>query len=256
MLKVHQFACLKDNYGFLAHDEKSGATATIDTPEAARILQEANRLGWRITHILNTHHHADHAGGNLEIKSATGALVIGPARERDKIPGLDIAIGEGDIVHLGESTARVLDVRGHTAGHIAYSFEKDGLAFVGDTLFAMGCGRLFEGTPQDMWGSLSKLMALPAETVLYCAHEYTAANARFALTVDSGNTALRARVQAVEAARAKGEATVPTRVDWELATNPFLRAGDAELARAVGLSGAAPVEVFAKTRRLKDEFRG
>jgi hydroxyacylglutathione hydrolase len=255
MLQIHQFPCLKDNYGFLIRDESSGQTATIDTPEPARILEEAGKRGWKLTHILNTHHHADHAGGNLEIKAKTGCTIIGPAAERARIPGLDIAVGEGDIAELGASQARVIDVPGHTAGHIAYWFEKDGAAFVGDTIFAMGCGRLFEGTPSQMWASLSKLMALPRTTTLYCAHEYTAANARFALSVEPGNAALRARAAAVDAARVRGEPTVPTRLDLELETNPFLRAASRELQEKVGLPGAGPVEVFAKTRALKDEFR-
>lgn len=242
MLKVHQFPCLKDNYGFLVHDESTGATAAIDTPEAARILQEADKRGWRLTHILNTHHHPDHAGGNLEIKAATGCTVIGPARERNKIPGIDIAVGDGDTVELGSAKARVLDVGGHTIGHIAYWFEAANLAFVGDTIFAMGCGRLFEGTPEQMWKSFAKITALPRETVLYCAHEYTAANARFALTLEPGNAALIARAKAVDAARARGEATVPTRLDLELDTNPFLRAKSSA--------------DFAERRHLKDEFRG
>jgi hydroxyacylglutathione hydrolase len=255
MLQIHQFPCFTDNYGFLIRDESSGLTATIDTPEPARILQEADKRGWRITHILNTHHHADHAGGNLELKAKTGAICIGPAAEASRIPGIDIAVGEGERVRLGMSEAQVFDVPGHTAGHIAYWFEEDSVAFVGDTLFAMGCGRLFEGTPAQMWSSLSKLMALPRATRLYCAHEYTAANARFALSVEPGNAALRERAAFVDAARARGEPTVPTRVDLELATNPFLRAASPELQRAVGLEGAGAVEVFAETRRLKDEFR-
>lgn len=241
MLAIHQFPCLQDNYGFLARDESTGATATIDTPDPVRILQEADKKGWRITHILNTHHHPDHAGGNLEIKKATGCTVVGPAGERDKIPGLDIAVGDGDVVELGERRARVFEVGGHTKGHIAYWFGEDQAAFVGDTIFAMGCGRLFEGTPEQMWKSLSKLMALPLETKLYCAHEYTAANARFALTVEPANRALIARAQAVEEARARGEPTVPTRLDLELETNPFLRAGS--------------VQEFARRRKAKDEFR-
>lgn len=255
-LEIHQFPCLSDNYGYLIHDPATGATAAIDTPDAKKILAEAKAKGWTITHILNTHHHMDHAGGNLAIKEATGCTIIGPRAEAARIPGLDIAVGEGDRVELGASTAQVFDVPGHTAGHIAYWFEADHCAFVGDTLFALGCGRLFEGTAKQMWSSLSKLMALPGDTKVYCAHEYTQANARFALTVDPDNAALKKRATAIDNARARGEPTVPTTIALELETNPFLRAKDPDLQKTVSLVGAEPVEVFARTRQLKDEFRG
>ncbi|NIJ41417.1 hydroxyacylglutathione hydrolase [Parvibaculum indicum] len=253
-LHIHQFPCLSDNYGYLVHEPKSGATAAIDTPDAKAIEKALAEKGWTLTHILNTHHHYDHAGGNEELKAKTGCIVIGPKGEAAKIPGLDRAVGDGDMVELGEARARVFDVPGHTAGHIAYYFAEDGVAFVGDTLFALGCGRLFEGTPEQMWTSLSKLMALPDDTTVYCAHEYTQANARFALTIDPENEALAARAKEIDAKRAKGEWTVPTTIGLEKATNPFLRAGDAKLRHAIGLDGASDVDVFAETRRRKDNF--
>lgn len=253
-LEIHQFPCLKDNYGYLLHDPVSAETAAIDTPDAARILAEADRKQWRITHIFNTHHHMDHAGGNLAIKERTGCRIIGPRAEQSRIPGIDTGVGEGDEVKLGAISGRVFDVPGHTAGHIAYWFAADKTAFVGDTLFALGCGRLFEGTAAQMWSSLSKLMALPPDTRLYCAHEYTQSNARFALTVEPHNAALLERAQLIDSMRAKGEWTVPTTVGLELATNPFLRASSRDLQKTIGVSGD-PVAVFARTRQLKDEFR-
>jgi hydroxyacylglutathione hydrolase len=253
-LEIHQFPCLKDNYGYLIHDAGSGQTAAVDTPDAARILDEAKKKGWRITHILNTHHHFDHAGGNLAIKEKTGCTIVGPRAEAAKIPGLDVAVGEGDRVEIGASGAGVFDVPGHTAGHIAYWFEGDKVAFVGDTLFALGCGRLFEGTATQMWASLSKLAGLPGETKVYCAHEYTQSNARFALTVEPHNKALAERAKRIDEARAKGEWTVPSTIALELATNPFLRAQSPDLQSTIGVSGD-PAKVFARTRQLKDEFK-
>jgi hydroxyacylglutathione hydrolase len=253
-LEIHQFPCLSDNYGFLVHDADGDVTACIDTPEVEPILRALDEKGWRLTHILNTHWHPDHAGGNQAIRARTGCAIVGPAGEQARIPGIDRAVREGDVVDLGGHEARVLDVGGHTAGHIAYWFAADGVAFVGDTLFALGCGRLFEGTPQQMWSSLRKLMALPPETVVYCAHEYTQANARFALTVDPDNAALRERAARVDADRAAGRFTVPTTIGEELRTNPFLRAADPGLQRSIGMEGAQPVDVFAETRRRKDVF--
>lgn len=253
-IEIHQFAALKDNYGYLVHEPSSGATAAIDTPEVAPILKALDEKGWTLTHILNTHHHFDHAGGNAELKAKTGCTIVGPKGEKDLIPGIDRAVGEGDIVELGAARARVIDVPGHTRGHVAYHFADDRVVFVGDTLFALGCGRLFEGTADDMWTSLSKLMALPDDTTVYCAHEYTQSNARFALTVEPQNAALAARAKEIDAKRAAGQWTVPTTIALEKATNPFLRAASRDLRATIGLEAAANVDVFAETRRLKDNF--
>jgi hydroxyacylglutathione hydrolase len=253
MLQIHQFPCLDDNYGFLVHDDESGATATIDTPDAEAILREAAAKGWRITDVWNTHWHPDHAGGNATIKERTGARVSGPAEVERIGHAPDRVLSEGDTVSLGAKTARVLDVGGHTLGHIAYVFDDHRTAFVGDALFALGCGRLFEGTPQQMWASLQKLAALPEDTTLFCAHEYTQSNARFALHVDPDNAALRSRAAEIERLRAEKKPTVPMTLAAEKATNPFLRA---PLLAAAGVSaGAADWEAFAAIRKQKDVFK-
>jgi len=251
-LEIHQFPCLQDNYGFLVRDRASGRTASIDSPDAEAILKELDRLGWGLDLVLNTHWHADHAGGNARLKAETGAMLVGP-QEVTRLAPLDRAVGEGDVVELGDARFEVLDTGGHTLGHITYYDRADGVAFVGDTLFALGCGRVFEGTPEQMWASLSKLAALPDDTLVYCAHEYTAANARFALSLDD-RPALKARAAEVFAARERGEPTVPTRIGLEKASNPFLRAP--ELKAAVGLAVASDAEAFAAVRRAKDGFRG
>jgi hydroxyacylglutathione hydrolase len=251
-LTVRQFPCLSDNYGFLARDEASGKVACIDTPDAAAILRELETLDWKLDLILNTHWHPDHAGGNAEIKAHTGAAIVAPG-EVERISAIDRKVGHGDVVELGETRFEVIDTGGHTLGHITYHDADDQIAFVGDTLFALGCGRLFEGKPEQMWASLSRLAALPDETRVYCAHEYTASNARFALSVDDGE-ALKARAQAVFAARERGEPTVPTTIALEKATNPFLRAP--LLAGAVGKAGAPDYEAFAAVRAAKDAFKG
>lgn len=253
-LEIHQFPCLNDNYGFLVHEPSSGATAAIDTPEVKPILDALAAKDWQLTHIFNTHHHFDHAGGNLELKEKTGCIVIGPKGEQEKIPGIDRAVGEGDVVELGAARARIIDVPGHTRGHIAYSFDEEHIAFVGDTLFALGCGRLFEGTAAQMWASLGKLMALPDDTAVYCAHEYTQSNARFALSVEPQNKALVSRAREIDEKRARGEWTVPTTIGIEKQTNPFLRAASGDLRRTVGLEAASDVDVFAETRKRKDNF--
>lgn len=253
-LQVHQFACLNDNYSWLVHEPEANVTAVVDTPEVAPILRALDQKGWKLTHILNTHWHPDHAGGNDELKAKTGCQIIGPRAEAKRIPSIERPVGDGDEIKFGNATARVFDVPGHTSGHVAYWFAQDKVAFVGDTLFALGCGRLFEGTAQQMWTSLQKLMALPPETKVYCAHEYTQSNARFALSVDPENEALVARSKEIDAMRAKGIPTVPSNIGMELATNPFLRPTSLTLQRSLGMVGADPVEVFAETRRRKDKF--
>ena len=202
MPQVHMFPCLSDNYGYLLHDAEHALTAAIDTPDAAAILEALDAKQWRLTHILNTHHHGDHAGGNLELKSRTGCEIIGPAADAGRIPGIDRGVGDGDTIDFGGTVIEVFDTPGHTRGHIVFLLRQARIAFVGDTLFSLGCGRLFEGTPEQMWGSLQKIMAWPADTKLYCAHEYTLANARFATTLEPGNAALQARLAEVEALRA------------------------------------------------------
>ena len=253
-LPIRQFPCLSDNYGFLVHDPETGETATIDTPDADRILAEADAAGWRITQIWNTHHHFDHAGGNAAVRAATGARIIAPGYDAHRIPDIDVPVSDGDTVALGRHEARVLFTPGHTLGHVCYHFADDRIAFVGDTLFALGCGRLFEGSPEQMWTSLSRLAAWPEETRIYCAHEYTQANAAFALSVDPDNRDLQAYAAAVEAERARGEPTVPTTIGAELAANPFLRPADPAIRKRLGLEAADDATVFAEIRRRKDNF--
>ena len=253
-LTIHLFPCLADNYGYLLHDPDTGVTAAVDTPDAQEIAAQLAAKGWRLTHILNTHHHADHAGGNLELKRLTGCTIVGPRADAARIPGIDVAVGEGDVVALGSHNAVVFDTPGHTRGHIVYYFAEAGAAFVGDTLFAMGCGRLFEGTPGEMWSSLQKILRWPDDTRLYCAHEYTQSNARFALTVEPENRALQERAKEVARLRAEGRPTIPSTLGVERATNPFLRPASHDLQATIGLRGAAEVAVFAKTRAMKDAF--
>lgn len=253
-LQIHQIPVLQDNYVYLLHEAESGATGVVDPAVAKPVLAEAERLGWRITHILNTHHHGDHVGGNKEIVAATGCTVIGARVDRARIPCIGIEVEEGDRVRLGEAEAEVFFIPGHTSGHIAFWFAEDRALFCGDTIFALGCGRLVEGTPRDMWPSLEKLRRLPDDARVFCAHEYTAANFAFARTVETGNTALMARGERVLAARAKGERTVPSLLGEEKATNPFLRADLPSLAAAVGMAGRDPVSVFAEVRSRKDNF--
>jgi hydroxyacylglutathione hydrolase len=242
MIEIVRIPALSDNYIWLVHEPASGETMVVDPAVAEPVLAEAKRRGWTITQIWNTHWHPDHTGGNEAIKAATGCKVTGPAAERDKIPTLDRTVAEGDTVTLGAVEARVMEVPAHTAGHIAYYLPSETSVFVGDTLFAMGCGRLFEGTAAQMFRNMGRLAALPPETQAYCAHEYTQSNGRYALVAEPGNQALIDRMAAVDAARAKGEPTVPTTIALERATNPFMR--------------AASVEELAERRLAKDNFKG
>jgi hydroxyacylglutathione hydrolase len=241
-LEVACVPVLSDNYVWLIHDAETGETVVVDPGEAAPVLAAADARGWRISAIWNTHWHPDHTGGNAVIKAATGCTITGPAAEAGKIPTLDRLVGEGDAVRLGAIAAQVMAVPAHTAGHIAYHLPDAGIAFVGDTLFAMGCGRLFEGTAAQMWANMQRLAALPPETIVYCAHEYTQSNGRYALTVESDNADLAARMREVDALRARGQPTVPTTIALERATNPFMRAESA-------------VEL-AERRSAKDSFKG
>lgn len=227
-LEIVRIPVLSDNYVWLVHEPESGETMVVDPAVALPVLAEADLRGWKITQIWNTHWHPDHTGGNAEIKAATGCTITGPAAEAARIPTLDKQVKEGDVVHLGKVEAKVIGVPAHTAGHIAYHFATEEVAFVGDTLFAMGCGRLFEGTADQMYSNMRKLEALGDETAIYCAHEYTLSNGRFALTVEPGNLDLIARINEVTAMRERGEATVPTSIALERATNPFMRAASVD----------------------------
>ena len=254
-LRVELLPALSDNYIYLLHEPDEGVTAVVDPGEAEPVTAALDRHGWRLDLILCTHHHADHVGAAAALKAGSGATLVGPAADAHRIPGLDRKVAQGDRVRLGRETAEVLAVPGHTRGHIAFWFESSEALFCGDTLFALGCGRLFEGTPQQMWTSLSRLRALPDDMKVYCAHEYTQSNARFAVTVEADNDKLLKRSAAIDAARAKGEATVPSLLGEEKATNPFLRADVPAVQRAVGLPGGDPVAVFAEVRHRKDVFR-
>jgi hydroxyacylglutathione hydrolase len=253
-LEIAVFPVLSDNYGFLIHDPHSGATAAIDPAETEATLSALASRGWHLTHILNTHHHPDHVGGNLGLKAKTGCQIVGPAYDRERIPGIDIAVDEESGADFAGHKARVFFVPGHTRGHIAYYFAEAKALFCGDTLFSIGCGRLFEGTPAQMWSSLRKLKALPDDTWIYCAHEYTEANCRFALMAEPENQALRDHSAAVAKARAKGAFTIPTVLAVEKACNPFLRADTADLRRRFGTPGADDAQIFGAIRAAKDKF--
>ena len=253
-LEIVQVPVMNDNYVYLAHDAGSGATAAVDPAVVPPVLAVLEEKGWSLSHILNTHHHGDYTGGNLELKDRTGCTIVGCGGDAERIPGIDVRVGEGDSVSVGGAAGKVFEVPGHTSGHIAYWFEESGALFSGDALFAMGCGRLFEGSAAQMWQSLQKLMALPADTRVYCAHEYTQANGRFALSVEPDNADLVARMAAVDQLRRDDQPTVPSTLAEELATNPFLRPDSGDLQRTIGLEGGDPVTVFARTRELKDNF--
>ena len=253
-LDIKQIPVLNDNYVYLAHCPETGATAVVDPAVTGPVFDALAETGWTLTHILNTHHHGDHTGGNLEIKAQTGCTIVGPRADRDRIPGIDVEVGDGDTFELGKSSAKVFDVPGHTRGHIAYWFADSEALFCGDTLFVMGCGRLFEGTPAQMVNSLAKFDALPDSTRVYCAHEYTQSNGRFALTVEPQNEALHVLMRDVDAKREQGVPTVPSTLGQERATNPFLRPFSTDIQTTLGMPGADVVDVFAEVRRLKDNF--
>ena len=252
--ETHLFVCLKDNYGVLLHDPSTGATAAIDAPEAAPIEAALTERGWRLTDILVTHHHADHTAGIAELKKKHLCRVVAPRKEASKIQNIDVTVREGDVVQVGSMVGRILETPGHTAGHISYWFKQDKMAFVGDTLFSVGCGRILEGTPEMMWQSLVKIRNLPADTQLYCGHEYTAANVHFALSIEPKNSALRARAEEVVRLIEKKRPTIPTTIQQEKSYNPFLRADLHSVAGAINMEGANPESVFATIRARKDKF--
>ena len=253
-LEIITIPCLSDNYAFLAHDAVSGETAVIDVPEAGPIIDALAKTGWSLSHVLLTHHHADHVQGLSELLAKHPAKVVGARADAHRLPALDIELSEGDTILIGADTGTIFDVSGHTIGHIAFHFPDSKAVFTADSLMALGCGRLFEGAPDLMWESLRKLAALPADTIVYSGHEYTAANGNFALTIEPGNADLVARVADIKQARENNQPTVPSTLALELATNPFLRAAEPSVQKAVGMAGAAPAAVFAKVRALKDKF--
>jgi hydroxyacylglutathione hydrolase len=253
-LEIELVPCLRDNYAYLVRDAADGVCAIVDPSEAAPVRAALDAKGLRLTHILNTHHHWDHTGGNAELKEAYGATVIGPEKDRARIPAIDVGVEEDAPFLLGSHRARVLEIPAHTRAHIAFAFEDDGAVFTGDTLFAMGCGRLFEGTPEMMWRSLSKLMLLGDSMRVYCGHEYTLANVRFALTLDPGNRDLAARMREVEKLRAENAPTIPSTIALEKSTNPFLRVQSDEIRRTLNMRDANEIEIFAEMRARKDVY--
>jgi hydroxyacylglutathione hydrolase len=252
-LDIHQFSCLKDNYGVLVHDRESGETVSIDAPEAGAVEGALEVTGWKLTGIFVTHHHADHTGGIARLKAATRCKVIGPAAEASRIPELDQGVAEGDRLSIGRYEVRVLDTPGHTVGHVCYFIPEARVVFVGDTLFAMGCGRVLEGNHEMMWNSLRKLSRLPDETAIYCGHEYTLANAQFGLNIEPENVRLRERAREVEQARSAGKPTLPTTVSLELATNVFLRPHVSAIRNRLGMRVEADWRVFGAIRERKNK---
>jgi hydroxyacylglutathione hydrolase len=254
MLEVVQFPCRSDNFGVLIHDPKSGQTAAIDAPELKPILDVLDGRGWTLNHIFTTHHHPDHVEANLDLKARYGCTITGPEAEADKIPGIDKTVKGGDHFEFAGRRIDVIDCPGHTLGGISLHIPAEKLLFAADTLFALGCGRLLEGTPAQMWDSLSKLMRLPDDTNVYCGHEYTLSNAKFALTIDPNNEALVLRAMEIERLRADNKPTLPTTIGVEKATNPFLRASDGNIRENLSMANATDGEVFAEIRHRKDVF--
>jgi hydroxyacylglutathione hydrolase len=253
-LAIEPIACLSDNYAYLISAPEDGLCAVVDPSEPGPVRKALGAHGLKLTHILNTHHHFDHTGGNIALKEEFGAVVVGPAKDRERIPGIDVGVTENAPWLFGKRLVRILEIPAHTRAHIAFYFADDAAVFTGDTLFAMGCGRLFEGTPELMWSSLSKLMRLPDDTRVYCGHEYTLNNGRFALTLEPGNADLERRMTEVEALRAKSQPTIPSTIGLEKRTNPFLRPGSPEIRRTLNMAAATDVEVFGEMRRRKDSF--
>lgn len=254
-IEIHQFVCCADNYGVLVHDPAEGVTIAVDTPDPTPIRDELYEKGWMLTHILTTHHHHDHIEGHEALKAETGATIIGSARDRERIPGLDAPVGEGALLKLGSIAIKVMETPGHTLGHLSYWLPDMGVLFTGDTLFSLGCGRLFEGTAEIMWASLERIRAMPPETLIYCGHEYTEAHTRFAMTIEPENEALQRRVVEVIQLRREGKPTIPVPLSVEIATNPFLRPESPDIQRRLGMEGAPADQVFAEIRRRKDVFR-
>lgn len=248
------FRCRSDNFGVLLHDPETGATAAIDAPEAAPIEAALHATGWKLTDILVTHHHADHTDGIMALKDKYKCRVIAPAAEAATIPGVDETVREGDTVKVGKLTGSVIETPGHTLGHVVYWFHAENIVFAADTLFSVGCGRVIEGTMDQMWGSMLKMRDLPDATQVYCGHEYTLANIKFALSVDKDNPALQARAAQAERQIAAGEPTIPTTIREEKKTNPFLRANEPSLAANIGMAGKPANEVFAEIRERKNRF--
>ena len=253
-MEIVQLPVLDDNYIYLIHEPETGETVVVDPALALPVLDTLGNRGWRLKYILNTHQHWDHVGGNLEIKAATGCQIIASEFDRNRIPGIDIAVAEGDTIELGKHKAQVIFTPGHTSGHVAYHFADDELLFCGDTLFVMGCGRLFEGNAEQLWHSLQKLKCLPEATRIYCTHEYTQNNGRFALNLEPENQALQLKMAAVDQLRAKQHPTVPSTIGEELATNPFFREDSLSLQQTIKMAGRKPIDVFTEIRKLKDRF--
>jgi hydroxyacylglutathione hydrolase len=251
---IEQIAVLNDNYVYLIFDPKTQSCACVDPAVAAPVVERLEEKGWRLSHIINTHHHNDHVGANLELKEKYGCQIVGNLNDAARIPGIDQKVSEGDVVEIGAIEAHVIEVPGHTSGHIAYYIEGAKALFCGDTLFALGCGRLFEGTAAQMWDSLSKFQALPDDVMAYCAHEYTQANANFAITIDPENAALKSRIADIESLRAANKPTVPSSIGLEKATNPFLRPEETGVQKTLGMVGQDTVAVFAEIRHRKDNF--
>jgi hydroxyacylglutathione hydrolase len=254
MLTIKQLLVLTDNYIYLIHDDVSGETAVIDPAEAKPVLDYLAEMNWQLTYILNTHHHLDHVGANVVLKQKTGCQIVAAEVDWDRIPGIDQGLKAGDVIALGAHPIQVFETHGHTNGHIVYYFTEDQAVFCGDTLFVMGCGRLFEGTPEEMYRSLQQLKELPADTRVYCAHEYTEANGRFALSIEPDNECLQEKMRIVAQLRAEQKSTVPSTIEQERVTNPFLRVDSLGVQKTLGLIGEPPVRVFTELRKRKDNW--